>query len=245
MNTLANHGFLNRDGRDIKVFDLAAALEGAFRVSAMLLTNGPIQGLIDLGITGVDADGDDTLTLSAKFRVTPAGQEHDSSYIRQDFDLSPDVDDREPSPELITLLLDSTDREILQPFELMAYQRGRVESSCDRQVEGMERIYTGGMRGGMAVQSALLFSLAQLREETAYLQLNKDNLRAIVQFETFPDNFDPAANFVVDFSNGSLSDDIRDAFRGNVEEAINTMCSASNNSEENDELLSDPFFGNN
>lgn len=240
MNTLANHGFLNRDGRDIKVFDLAAALEGAFRVSAMLLTNGPIQGLIDLGITGVDADGDDTLTLSAKFRVTPPGQEHDSSFARMD--INSGVDDREPSSELISLLLDSSPRDIIQPFEIMSYQRTRVQGSCASQEVGNERIYTAAMRGGMAIQGALLFSLAQLREESAYLYLNKANLRSILELQTFPSNFDPDSNFFVDFSNGTPEDDFRDLFRENVEEAINNFCSEENNSEENDELLEDPFF---
>merc|ERR1719203_1480180 len=242
MNTLANHGFLNRDGRDIDVVDLAAALEAAFRVSAVTLTNGPIANLGDLNITETN-NGVTTLTLSAKFRVNPPGQEHDSSFARMD--INSGVDDREPSSELISLLLDSSPRDILQPFELMAYQRTRAEGSCASQEVGNERLYTPVHRGGMAIQGALLFSLAQLREETAYIFLNKANLRSILELQTFPANFDPDSNFFVDYSDGSLEDDIRDAFRANVEESITNFCSESNNSEENDELLLDPFFGPN
>merc|ERR1719203_939844 len=244
MNTLANHGFLNRDGRDIDVVDLAAALEAAFRVSAVTLTNGPIASLGDLNITETNnVTGVTTLTLSAKFRVTPPGQEHDSSFARMD--INSGVDDREPSSELISLLLDSSTRDILQPFEIMQYQRNRVEGSCASQEVGNERLYTPTMRGGMAIQGALLFSLAQLREESAYLYLNKANLRSILQLQRFPANFDPDSNFFVDFSNGTPEDDFRDLFRENVEFSINNFCSEENNSEENDDLLEDPFFGNN
>ena len=57
LNTLANHGFINRDGKNVDLDDLANALELVFRLDKMVIRNGPIQSAVDLGLTYEGNDG--------------------------------------------------------------------------------------------------------------------------------------------------------------------------------------------
>lgn len=57
LNTLANHGFINRDGKNVDIEDLANALELVFRVDKTFLREGPIQSAVDFGLTYQGSDG--------------------------------------------------------------------------------------------------------------------------------------------------------------------------------------------
>jgi len=93
INTLANHGFINRDGKNINVLDLAAALEEVYNVRDETLIQGPIASAIKLGLTD-NSDGDicegkedetcflDLDSLFQSLKGDPAeAQEHDSSFV--------------------------------------------------------------------------------------------------------------------------------------------------------------------
>ena len=166
INTLANHGFINRDGTSILVGDLAQALEDIYRVSGETLIGGPIASAISLGLT-VNDNGDDFLTIDKLFQnrdSTPNGfeaQEHDSSFFREDSDLG---DDRPPSLRLIDDFFNLNGRAIIIPDEVMDYQRGRIQESCARH----EAVFLPP-RGGILVdtgaewRSRELFSLLLAR----------------------------------------------------------------------------------
>ena len=160
-------------------------------------------------------------------------QEHDSSFVREDFGQESGVDDKLPSSRLIRSLFDSSPRDILQPYEIMEYQRQRIQDSCERRENsGFQREYTDEHRGGMAIQGSLLFVLAQIPiGEFDFLQLNKDNLRSILEDERLPANFNPDANqlFTFNASAFAISDFFRRAFRQNVETAICAFCDKSSN----------------
>ena len=126
----------------------------------------------------------------------------------------------------------------------MQYQREQIKKSCNRQVEGSKRLYYNSQRNGMAIQGALLFVLAQAKQETTFIHLNKADFRSILELETLPDNFNPDANDSFYFEDGTLSDDICDTFRLNVQSATCNFCSNSNCPDHCDQsFLLDESFG--
>jgi len=250
INTIANHGFITRNGTRVNVTELAQALEDVYNVLGETLVQGPINAAIELGLTDT-ADGQictvelneegetcflDLDNLFEAIGGLPDGaQEHDSSFVREDFGQESGVDDKLPSPSLITSLFESSPRDILQPYEIMEYQRQRIQNSCERRenrTDGFQRNYTAEHRGGMAIQGSLLFVLAQIpRGEFDFLYLNKENLRSILEDERLPANFNPAANQLFTFNSTAfaISDFFRRAFRQNVETAICAFCDESTN----------------
>ena len=88
--------------------------------------------------------------------------------------------------------------------------------------------YLPGHRGGMAIQGALLFALAQAQGPN-FDHLNKANLHLILEMEILPDNYNPTANQVFNFDEETQSNDLREQFRDNVELAICDFCSNSTN----------------
>ena len=232
INTLANHGFINRDGRDVIVEDLAQALEDIYRVSATTLTNAPIASAIALNLTETK-NGTVVLTIDQLFqnkvsvdalnpnRNLGEAQEHDSSFFRVDSDL---LGDRFPSASLIHDFFEANDGLTLDVEEVMEYQRMRVKDSCDRHVNDNPRTtrpYTAGHRNGIAIQGALLFVLGQAQRGHDRVS---SNLQMIVRDEELPDDYDPDENEILTFADGCDSDDLRDAFRSNVDKAICDFC---------------------
>ena len=232
INTLANHGFISRDGRDVIVEDLAQALEDVYRVSATTLLNGPIAAAITLNLTETK-NGNDVLTIDQLFQNSDSAealnpnrnrglaQEHDSSFFRLDSDL---LGDRFPSASLIHDFFEANDGLTLDVEEVMEYQRMRVKDSCDRHENDnppTTRPYTAGHRGGMAIQGALLFVLGQSQRGHDRVS---SNVQMIVRDEELPDNYDPDENEILTFADGCDSDDLRDAFRINVDRAICDFC---------------------
>lgn len=82
LNTLANHGFINRDGKNITGSNMAAAIEEVYGLDTAI-TDLIIDGFVDLGLSaGMTADGDPIINL---FDLYPHNKgEHDSSLVRQD-----------------------------------------------------------------------------------------------------------------------------------------------------------------
>ena len=117
----------------------------------------------------------------------------------------------------------------------MEYQRQRIQDSCERRenrTDGFQRVYTQEHKGGMAIQGSLLFVLAQIPiGEFDFLQLNKGNLRSILEDERLPANFNPDTNQLFTFNSTAfaISDFFRRAFRQNVETAICAFCNETTN----------------
>lgn len=51
INTLANHGFINRNGKMVQVDELAEMLQFVYGVSSVALRNGPVEATIESGLT--------------------------------------------------------------------------------------------------------------------------------------------------------------------------------------------------
>ena len=241
INTLANHGFINRDGRDVKVSDLAQALQDVYRVSATTLMNGPISSAMHFHLLTEDGNDNTVLTIDQLFQnrdsteeqtlnpirdVGTEAQEHDSSFFREDSDL---IHDEPPSARLIGKFFEANDGLSLDVEEVMEYQRMRVKESCDRHASDdpqTTRPYAPAHRGGMAIQGALLFVLGQAQRAQTGQSFDgvSSNLRMIVGNEQLPLDYDPPQDTLLTFADGCESDDLRDAFRANVEQAICDFC---------------------
>lgn len=235
INTLANHGFIPRDGV-VEVEALADALQQVYRVSRNTLRNGPIEGAIGLGLT--EPCGSDTclsidqLGQNRYNRETepPEAQEHDSSHFREDS--TGDDIDLTASPELVDRFFEmQSGTGSLNIQDVMAYQRERIVEGCVfRSGDDTPREWTPGHRGGAAIQGALLFVLAQAGQGNP--QKEQSNLRSIVEDERLPASYMPNPDFLFTFANpdvnaGSFqchSDALRDAFRQNVDR---TLCQES------------------
>lgn len=235
INTLANHGFIARDGINVPVQDLANALELVYRVSADTLIGGPIASAIRLGLTnGGDTSDDATLTIDRLSNgiggngvetnaEDDEGQEHDSSFVREDFNNPNGVDTDLASPRLIAEFFESTKRAIIKPDEVMEYQRRRIKESCETTGSRKPREYTGAMRGGMAIQASLLFALSQSQGQN-FNHINKSKLRSILEGEELPDNYNPGTRPFLHTFDEDRPDALRDEFRASVEAAICDFC---------------------
>lgn len=82
LNTLANHGFINRDGKNITGTDMSAAIEEVYAL-ANANSDFVIEGFVDLGLAaGLTEDGDAIFNL---FDLYPHNVgEHDASLVRHD-----------------------------------------------------------------------------------------------------------------------------------------------------------------
>jgi hypothetical protein len=81
INTLANHGLINRNGKDVDLFDMVSVLSKTFDVAPTLfelLAN----GAIGLNFTTVDENGTVIMDIDVLFAHNT--QEHDASFVRVD-----------------------------------------------------------------------------------------------------------------------------------------------------------------
>ena len=235
INTLANHGFIPRDGV-VDVIDLGNALQQVYRVRNETLIGGPIQSAINFGLTqpcmgtsGTCLSIDQLGQNEFNSKGAPA-QEHDSSHFRED-SVGDDLG-LASSPRLVDAFFDMQTNidGSLNIQEVMAYQRGRIEEGCNfRNTTDLgPRTWTGPHRGGAAIQGALLFVLAQAEQGKPLRE--QSSLRSIVADETLPAGYCPDEDILFTFQNnvvegdfGCHSDGLRDAFRQNVDKTLCTV----------------------
>ncbi|KAL9186943.1 hypothetical protein ACHAXT_010663 [Thalassiosira profunda] len=240
INTLANHGFIARDGVT-GVNDLVDALETVFRVSRDTLRNGSVGSAARLGLLvncteeeeedptfQCPCDDVENLCLSidqlgqnrynrGNNLFEDEAQEHDASHFRED-SVGPDDVGLERSPVLVDAFFDAQSAPgTLDIEEVMAYQRDRIQEGC--KARNPARVWTPGHRGGAATQGVMLFVIAQAGQGRP--QKEQSNLRTIVDKQRLPADYNPNPDVLIKFTNGVCSSDaLRDAFRANVDYAL-------------------------
>lgn len=80
-NAMANHGFVNRDGRDVDLFDMVQQMEVVFDLSSDFV-DVVANNTINFNLTHEADDGTVLLDLDRLFEHH--GEEHDASFVRQD-----------------------------------------------------------------------------------------------------------------------------------------------------------------
>ena len=240
INTLANHGFISRDGVT-GVNALVDALEMVFRVSRDTLRNGSVGSAARLGLLvncteeeeedlafECPCDDEENLCLSIdqlgqnlfnslQNDFGNEAQEHDASHFRED-SVGPDDVGLERSPVLVDAFFDAQSAPgTLDIEEVMAYQRDRIQEGC--QARNPAREWTTDHRGGAATQGVMLFVIAQAGQGRP--QKEQSNLRTIVDKQRLPADYNPNPDVLIKFTNGVCSSDaLRDAFRANVDYAL-------------------------
>ncbi|TMW64675.1 hypothetical protein Poli38472_011555 [Pythium oligandrum] len=168
LNTLANHGYLPRDGKKITSTMIADAIVEAFNIDPILA-----KGLV----SQVRAKG----TIDLAFLSTHNFIEHDVSFAHSDFSYGDDM-----SALNVTMWDDFSSRAVNNVIgieQVAATLEDRVKV-CNNKPEGCD--YGIKQRVTGAIQAAfVLRAFGGKNEETASL----DNIKAFFVDERFPDGY--------------------------------------------------------
>jgi hypothetical protein len=209
LNTAANHGFLNRNGTNIDVSDMAGKLESVYSVAAEFLHQGPIQQMMDCNQTYEDENGVTRFDLDILF--DGKCEEHEASLVRPDsffgFEKSKDIDD-----SLLNNLLRRNRGETFLTFnDVMDYQAERIMTSRMINPETEFREFD---IGNMGVQGLFLFLLSG---DKSMWTVEKNRLYFFLLDEKLPDEFVPGSLSDTPFNPMDASDFLHDRFMQSME----------------------------
>lgn len=183
LNTLANHGYLNRSGRNIKPQDVLDAGEKAYGIVPKLL-NVAVKQAVSLGL--FENGG---LNL-ANLANTHGKIEHDVSLTRQDKDLG---SNSKKDMKLIEGLLATSSKKYLTKYDIAKWRNKRYADSKKRNPDVEWDLTTGGkaivVAGLEATLIELIFgrSTGNLLERVALpRRIRKDWLRSFLVHERIP-----------------------------------------------------------
>ena len=202
VNTIANHGFINRDGTNIDISDMADKLEAVYNVAAEFLHQGPIQQMIDCNQTYEDENGVMRFDLERLFDKNC--EEHEASMVRADsffgFDKSKEVDDS----LLNNLMRKNPGENTLTLNDVMDYQAERIMES---RLVNPETEFREFDVNNMGAQGIFLFLLSSDKTMTT---VEKDRLYFFLLNEKLPDHFVPGSLRDTPFNPKDTSDFVHD-----------------------------------
>lgn len=181
LNAMANHGFINRNGTNIDINDMADKLEEVYNVKASFLHAGPIHLMIECDQTYTDENGVERFDLDVLFDGNC--EEHEASFVRADshfgFQASKHVDDT-----LLNNLMRRNPGESILTFEnILDYQAERITNSRLTNPETEFRLFD---IDNMGAQAMFLFLLST--DETM-MTIEKERLYSFLLNEKLPDGF--------------------------------------------------------
>jgi hypothetical protein len=215
INALANHGYINRDGKAVEVFELADIMTDIFDVSNTVL-RGVVTRVVISGLTTSDGNSElldiDDLFL---YRIS----EHDASLTRLDHFFGPAAS-KPPNNILIDDLLSISHKKcpVVTIADMKLHQRNRIldgrRNNPDFNITGQEAELAG--------EAVLLLTLGS-QNDLGFVRT--DRLDTLLKTERIPDDYIPGKQrdpkFVpFDFSEGSVSGAIRAEFLDNVNAAL-------------------------
>jgi hypothetical protein len=197
INTLANHGFINRNGKGVLMVDLLKALSEVYDIHEQTLINGPgVVGALAFGLTtlipgrvaGSTAIEDHFLDLSNLF-LRPGKLEHDASLARTDSFFC----DNEKSllandARIDGLLAMAGDKSFLDRDDIAAYRRNRILDTKIFNNDTMSSTFPVIL--GMTIESMLLMIVGQ---DERLDRIDKKTLEQWLRNETIPDGYAPTA----------------------------------------------------
>lgn len=219
INTLANHGFINRSGKGVDLFGMVEELSGNFDVKRTLFDK-LAAGAISLNFTYTDADGITRLDIDQLFAHNK--QEHDASFVRADEYFGKE-ESKLVDPMLLSSFLNDTspDSETLSKEDIMSFQTARIQDSFDNNPEVM---IVAKQTTSFSAQATLWLVFGQ---EPNLTSVNKEKLREFLTFERFPEGYAPLSltsngTFVPHdvIAEGTLASDIRLEFVENFENLL-------------------------
>ncbi|KAG9080115.1 hypothetical protein FRC06_007069 [Ceratobasidium sp. 370] len=173
LNTLANHGYIPHDGKNISIFTLISAIRKVYNFS--------LFHALFLSCAGVFLCGRWlTLSVSLADLAAPGKLEHDASIAHNDLDEDVNV----PAPELIEeLLKDSKDGQTLT-FQDLAEARVRRERAVAKPLDD----FTANIARGEAIN--LLRSIGD------GVHVSVERTRIWLSEERLPDDYAPPRTMV-------------------------------------------------
>ena len=215
VNTLANHGFINRDGTNIDISDMADQLEAVYNVASSFLLQGPIQQMIDCNQTYVDDSGVRRFDLDVLF--DDKCEEHEASMVREDsffgFEKSKKVDDG-----LLNNLMRRNHGESVLTFnDVLDYQAERIMAS---RLVNPETEFRHFDVNNMGAQGIFLFLLSN---DPSMMTVEKNRLYFFLLDEKLPNEFVPGSLRETPFDPKDPSDFLHDRLMrsmSNVEEMM-------------------------
>lgn len=216
INTLANHGFINRSGKGVDVFAMVAELSEKFDVAPTLFLR-LVEISMGFNMTYTDMDGVVVMDIDSLFEHNKL--EHDASLVRADeyfgFNESKLVD----LTLLDGLLQKNPNSTVLTKADIMEYQTERI---LDSRVNNPEHFFVEGQTTSFSAQATLFLLFGQ---HPMLESVDKASLKEFLEFERFPEGYAPRTSdpdFVpLDvILNGTQEYDIRLEFAENFQEVI-------------------------
>ncbi len=212
INTLANHGLINRNGKDVNLYEMVTILSVTFDGAPPLF-----QFLADLAVslnfTTVDEDGIVRMDIDELFAHNT--MEHDASFFRADHFFGEEDSKLVDLGLLDALLSVNPDSDVLTFEDLATFQYQRV---IDSRTNNPEVNVNEGQGTSFSAQATLFLVLGQ-DPDLAFVQ--KDRLDELLRFERLPEGY---VNGTVEPSDvlaeGTVASDIRLQFLANFEAAL-------------------------
>ncbi|GBC07231.1 hypothetical protein RclHR1_07320004 [Rhizophagus clarus] len=198
LNTLANHGYLPRDGKDITANQLIEAIHKCFNLSKVIAFILSHAGLYLIGKTR-----EGKLSLEDLFNDAI---EHPVSLTRPDKGLSEDY--RKISPELLDSLFSerNENNQLTRISFARQYIKRRDQSLRDNpNFHGLSLLQKYQIFGEYSLTLLCFPGSEKGRGE----EIDADTLRSIYQFERLPDNWEKSELTISMFQLHNLVGDIR------------------------------------
>jgi len=177
LNTLANHGFLPRDGYNITRTKLTSALQNVYNLSSVFANI--------LTMAAILQDGHDSMVSLAELN-THGPIEHDASMTRLDFYFG---DNHGLNQDLYADLLSaSTDGVVLTKDDFAAYQSRRLNDSLHN-----NPTFTHGAKQKLilAGEPQLILAVFGQTDGTTY-NVSLENIKAVFGHEMLPSDWSGA-----------------------------------------------------
>ena len=194
INTLANHGFINRSGKEVLMTDLIIALSAVYDVTKEFLMT-PVEGAIanDLttlvpGATSGSTMIEDHMLDISDLGLRPGRQEHDASLVRTDSWFCDDEESKLANDGLIDALIavGGTSKSFLTVADIVAFQRDRINDTLMHNGDPVSS--TLSSIGGITVQKVLIMIFGQ---DEVLDSIDKARLEQWLRDEAIPDGYVP------------------------------------------------------
>lgn len=229
VNTMANHGFINRNGRKVDLFELIQLMEDVFDFSTDFV-NQVGDNTVNLGLTTTDSEGIVRFDIDALFAAD--AEEHEASLVRSDRFFGLDESKLVNDTLLNNLIRVNPTSGALTIQNMMDYQFQRI---IDSRTNNPETAFdTEFDILNPAAQALTLFFLGT---DPALQTVEKERVYSILLLERIPDGYKPRQlqatpfDFMTDFTAGLFQD-----FVANVQAALAvTLPESSDDGDDDDD----------
>lgn len=190
INTLANHGIINRSGREVDLFEMVDELSANFDYAPPLFLR-LANAATGFNFTYAGTNGTVLIDLDSLYEHNKL--EHDASFVRPDeyfgFSESRSID-QQLVDDLIARNPNST---VLTKADIMAHQTERILHS---RINNPDYFFSEGQATAFSAQATFLLGMGQ---DPLLETVEKARLQEFLTFERFPEGYVPQTGLDPDF----------------------------------------------